>query len=178
MALLSLHTGLRFGEISALKWSHVDTERGMIRVMDPKGGQGRAVYLTEQVKAMFEALERRGPDDYVFVKEGKEKLNDAPKAFAEVVAGLELNKGITDRRQKVTFHSLRHTFASWHAMAGTDIYTLKELLGHSVIQMTERYSHLAPGTLQNATRTLERAIESAAQEKVKADTGQVVELRK
>lgn len=176
MALLSLQTGLRFGEISALKWSHVDTERGIIRVMDAKGGQGRAAFMTEQVKAMFEAMKRRGPEDFVFTKEGGGQLKDAPKVFAEVVAGLELNKGITDRRQRVTFHTLRHTFASWHAMAGTDIYTLKELLGHSVIAMTERYSHLSPGALQNATRTLEKAIESAGRENT--DGGQVVELRK
>jgi integrase len=63
-------------------------------------------------------------------------------------------------------------------MAGTDIYTLKELLGHSAIQMTERYSHLAPETLQNATRGFERAIESAGQEKPKEDAGQVVNFTK
>ena len=93
---------------------------------------------------------------------------------------LGLNKGITDRRQRVYFHTCRHTFASWHVTAGTDLYTVKELLGHSVIAMTERYSHLAPGTLQNATRTLERAIESAGQKKAKAeaDTGQVVNFNK
>ena len=44
--------------------------------------------------------------------------------------------------------------------------------------MTERYSHLAPGTLQNATRTLERAIDEAAQEKAKEDGGQVVNFTK
>lgn len=78
--------------------------------------------------------------------------------------GLGLNDGITDRRQKVVAHTLRHTFASWHVMAGTDIYTLKELLGHSVIQMTERYSHLAPAALQNATRGFEKAAKAAAKQ--------------
>ena len=98
--------------------------------------------------------------------------------FAEVVSGLGLNSGITDPRQKVCFHTCRHSFASWHVTAGTDLYTVKELLGHSVIAMTERYSHLAPGTLQNATRTLERAIDGAAQEKAEEDAGQVVNLQK
>jgi site-specific recombinase XerD len=75
-------------------------------------------------------------------------------------------------------HTLRHTFASWHVTAGTDIYTLKELLGHSIIQMTERYSHLAPGTLQNATKKLEMAIEIAGQEKTDQEqAGQVVNIR-
>ena len=105
-------------------------------------------------------------------------MKDTPIEFAEVVASLGLNNGITDRRQRVYFHTCRHTFASWHVTAGTDLYTVKELLGHSVIAMTERYSHLAPGTLQNATQTLERAIDSAEQKKNEDDTGQVVNFKK
>ena len=178
LALLSLHTGLRMGEMASLKWSHIDVERGIIRVMDPKGGEGRAAFMTARVKAMFEAMKRRGPDDYVFTRESKKPLKDTPIIFAEVVSGLGLNSGITDPRQKVCFHTCRHSFASWHVTAGTDLYTVKELLGHSVIAMTERYSHLAPGTLQNATRTLERAIDGAAQEKAEEDAGQVVNLQK
>jgi hypothetical protein len=51
-------------------------------------------------------------------------------------------------------------------------------LGHSVIAMTERYSHLAPGTLQNATRTLEKAIDEAAQKKAEEGADQVVNFTK
>jgi len=54
------------------------------------------------------------------------------------------NKGVTDPRQKITFHTLRHTFASWLAIQGTHILTIKELLGHQTLAMTERYSHLIP----------------------------------
>jgi len=177
LALVSLHTGLRFGEIAALKWSHLDTKNGIISIMDPKGVMSRAAFMTEQVKALFEDMERRGPNDYVFTKQDGGQLKLAPKIFAETVEALGLNEGITDRRQRVCFHTLRHTYASWHAMAGTEIYTLKELLGHSVIAMTERYSHLAPGTLQNATRTLEQAIASAAKETT-AEAGQQVANQK
>lgn len=178
MALLSLHTGLRMGEITGLKWSHIDTERGIIRVMNPKGGVGRAVFMTERVKAMFEGLTQGEPEGLIFTRTTGEPLKEMPRIFFEVVADLKFNEGITDARQKVVAHTLRHTFASWHVTAGTDIYTLKELLGHSVIQMTERYSHLAPGTLQNATKTLERAIESAEQEKAKEQNGEVVNFPK
>jgi integrase len=185
LALLSLHTGLRMGEMASLKWSHIDLGRGIIRVMDPKGGEGRAAFMTEKVKAMLEAMKRREPDDYVFIRRTDEPLKDTlrplkdtPREFSEVVAELGLNKGISDRRQRVCFHSCRHTYASWHVTAGTDLYTVKELLGHSVIAMTERYSHLAPGTLQNATRTLEMAIDSAAQKKAETDAEQVVNFTK
>ena len=133
--------------------------------MDPKGVEGRAAFMTEKVKTMFDAMKRREPDDFVFTKENGKQLKDTPKAFAEVVANLGLNNGITDRRQRVYFHTCRHSFASWHVTAGTDLYTVKELLGHSVIAMTERYSHLAPGTLQNATRTLENGLLTALDRK-------------
>jgi len=64
------------------------------------------------------------------------------------------NRGITDQRQKVVFHTLRHSYASWLVEAGTDIYSVKELLGHGTIAMTERYSHLSPESLQNAVKRL------------------------
>lgn len=177
IALLSLHTGLRMGEIVNLKWSHIDTEHGIIKVMDAKGGKGRAAYMTEAIKKMFDSMKRLGPENHVFTKADGEPLKEMPRIFFEVVAELKFNEGITDPRQKVVAHTLRHTFASWHVMAGTDIYTLKELLGHSVIQMTERYSHLAPETLQNATRGFERALESAEQTKSKEAAGEVVNLK-
>jgi len=175
MALLSLHTGLRFGEIAALKWGHIDTDRGLITVMDTKGGEGRAAFMTAKVKAMFKAMKRREPEDYVFTKMNGGSLKEPPKAFPEVVRDLGFNNGIEDRRQRVYFHTCRHTFASWHAEAGTDLYTLKELMGHSVIAMTERYAHLSNGTLHNATKTLEKAIKRAEQ---KDKTGQVVNFSK
>ncbi|HPC02527.1 MAG TPA: tyrosine-type recombinase/integrase [Syntrophales bacterium] len=157
LALLSLHTGLRMGEMGRLKWSHIDLDRGIITVMDPKGGEGRVAFMTDKVKAMFRAMKRQDPDDYVFTRKAGEHLEDMPKIFFAVVKDLEFNRGISDPRQKIVAHSLRHTFASWHAAAGTDIYTLKTLMGHSVIQMTERYAHLSNGTLQGATKNLEKS---------------------
>ncbi|MEN6421862.1 MAG: tyrosine-type recombinase/integrase, partial [Smithella sp.] len=174
ISLLSLQTGLRFGEIANLKWGHVDIDRGIIDVVDPKGVTGRAAYMTGKLKAMFDKMTRRKPNDYVFIKDG-EQLKDTPKDFFKIVAELGFNIDVTDSRRKVVFHTLRHTFASWHVMAGTDIYTVKKLMGHSNISMTERYSHLAPEALQNATRTLEKAINRAGHSK---KTGQVVNFKK
>jgi integrase len=57
---------------------------------------------------------------------------------------LQLNDNVVDDRQKVVFHTLRHTFASWLVQAGTPIYTVANLMGHSTIAMTQRYAHLAP----------------------------------
>jgi len=128
--------------------------------------------MTGKVKALFDKMERRKPDDYVFLKEGAQ-LKDTPKVFFKVVDEFGLNDGVSDARRKVVFHSLRHTFASWHVMAGTDIYTVKKLMGHSNIAMTERYSHLAPEALQNATRSFEKAMN-----KNKQQSGKVVNFKK
>ena len=65
------------------------------------------------------------------------------------------NRGLNDRRLKVVFYSLRHTFASWLVMVGTPLFTVSKLLGHSDITMTMRYSHLAPDHLRQAARCLE-----------------------
>jgi site-specific recombinase XerD len=66
----------------------------------------------------------------------------------------DLNKGVDDIRLRVTFHTLRHTFASWLVEAGTDLYCVKELMGHSDFKMTSRYSHLGQNTLQDAVNRL------------------------
>ena len=62
---------------------------------------------------------------------------------------------IEDTRQRVVFHTLRHTFASWLAQAGTPMYTLAQLMGHRDMKMTQRYSHLAPDNMQAATLVLQ-----------------------
>ena len=58
----------------------------------------------------------------------------------------------------MVFHTLRHTFTSWLVMAGTPLYTVGKLLGHSTSAMTERYSHLAPNHMQEAIKALEAAM--------------------
>jgi site-specific recombinase XerD len=173
LALLSLQTGLRVGEMAKLKWSHIDLDRGIIHVMDSKGGKGRVAYITKKLKTMLKARKRRGPNDHVFIRQDGELITDMPRIFFDVVNDLGFNNDITDSRQKVVAHTLRHTFASWHVEAGTDLYTLKTLMGHSVMAMTERYAHLSNGTLQNATANFEKANKASAKK-----AGQVVNFKK
>jgi len=108
-----------------------------MEIVDPKGGQGRIAFMTQKIKAMFKNRKRRKSDEYIFTKGNDEKLKDPPRIFHDVVAALGLNNNVTDPRRKVVFHSCRHSFASWHVSAGTDIYAVKSLLGHSNISMTE-----------------------------------------
>jgi site-specific recombinase XerD len=74
---------------------------------------------------------------------------------------LKLNDGTSDDREKVVFHSLRHTFCSWLVGEGVDLYTVKEFAGHKTLAMTARYSQLANGILQNAIGNLQDGVQRA-----------------
>ena len=71
-----------------------------------------------------------------------------------ILRDTKLNEGITDPRDKVVFHTLRHTFASWLVQAGVPLYTVQRLMGHKSIVMTQRYAHLAPDQGAEAARLL------------------------
>lgn len=167
VALLSLHCGLRAGEIFNLSWGDVDINRGTLTLRDTKSGKTRMAFMTEQVRNMIAQLEaereeelkkdpekKKSNDDLVFPDRNGVKIKKISNAFSRAVDDLGLNQGISDPRQEVVFHTLRHTFASWLVENGTDLYTVKELMGHSTLAMTERYSHLGQNTLQNAVKSL------------------------
>jgi integrase len=161
MALLSLRTAMRASEVFNLTWSCIDIGNGTILIMDTKSGKTRAVYMTSDTKTMLKGMNRSKPDDLLFKNRKDKPYKDVPTLFRDVVNDLGFNNNVSDPRQRVCYHTLRHTFASHHAIAGTDLYVLKELLGHSVFAMTERYSHLSKDALQNATENLETGIKQA-----------------
>jgi integrase len=163
MCLLSLYTGMRASEVFHLTWGCVDTDRGIITILDTKSGKNRPAFMTEEVKAMFEGMTRGKHNELVFPHSKAGAYTEIPALFRDTVKHLQFNSDITDTRQRVCFHSLRHTFGSWHAEAGTDLYVIKSLLGHGSITLTERYSHLSRGSLQKATRNIEQTIEKAKQ---------------
>jgi len=158
MALVSLHTGMRFGEIAGLRGEHIDLAARTIRIADAKNSRGRTVYMTQKVR---DILSQRPLlcGRYVFPGRGGGRRSDVSDAFARCVARLGLNKGRKDRRDRVVFHTLRHTYASWLVQGGTPLYTVGELLGHSSVEMTRRYSHLAPDAFQATIAIIEECTE-------------------
>jgi len=152
MALFSLHTGARAGEVFSLRWADVDISQGLLIFKDTKSGKNRPAFLTEDVKAMLTSRkpENVQGDALVFPGKGGVKITQISDSFNRAVTALKLNEGSTDRLMKVTFHTLRHTFASWLAMDGVNPFHLKELMGHSDLKLTERYSHLSNDALREA----------------------------
>jgi len=90
------------------------------------------------------------PSALVFPDQNGKLMTRISPTFQRAVNTLKLNQGIKDRRYKVCFHTLRHTFASWLIEDGVDPYVVKELLGHSDFKMTERYTHLGQNILRRA----------------------------
>lgn len=154
MALFSLQTGARAGEVFSLTWGDVDPLNGTALLRDTKGNRNRPLFLTDEVKNMLDSREKirigTKKTDLIFPNRNGHKIVQISDSFNRAIDKLGLNQDITDPRQKVTFHTLRHTYASWLAENGVDLYHIKELLGHSTIQLTERYSHLSDSALKQA----------------------------
>ena len=162
--LLSLHCGLRAGEIHALRWEDVNLQEGWISILDPKNQQNRHAYITPDTKIMLErrlqAEQATSNSDIplnqrlIFPATNGGIRVQISDAFVRSVEALGLNGGVSDPRNKVVFHTLRHTFASWLVQNDVPIYTVAKLMGHSTIQMTQRYSHLSPSSERKATELL------------------------
>lgn len=160
IALLSLHCGLRAGEVLNLRGQDIDFQNELINIADPKSNKPRKAYMTKAVKEMLLQRIPESPDNFIF-KDRKHggKIKEVSRSYFRTVKELKFNKGISDNRQKVTFHTLRHTFASWLALQGESLITIRELLGHKSFAMTQRYTHLIPAEKRRATLKLEKAFE-------------------
>jgi integrase len=134
VVIFALNTGLRRGEIFGLRWTEVDWSRNFIHVINTKTGKSRIVPLNEATRAVLRQQQGKSQSEFVFVsprtgtrlrslRNGFEKACEDAKVF------------------NFHFHDLRHTFASRLADVGVDAFTIAELLGHSTLEMTKRYTH-------------------------------------
>jgi site-specific recombinase XerD len=172
MTEVSLYSGLRWGEVAKLLWADVDTNHGTLFVRDPKNKHSRTVPMPSRLVQMFQCKERGKASDMVFPSKKQEQSSWVSKTISRVIEDLGVNNGITDRRQKLTFHSCRHSFCSWLAMEGVALHVIAELAGHRNLKMTQRYSHLLPNTMKAAVDLLDKKPEPQAHEE------KVVKLRK
>jgi len=96
----------------------------------------------------------RDNNDLVFPDRNGKKIISISSSFERAVNAIGLNENITDPRRKVVFHTLRHTYASWLVDQKVELYTVKALLGHSSISMTERYAHVSDKAKDEAVKKL------------------------
>ena len=148
MITIALKTGLRLGELLALRWSDVDLTAGRLVVRravargivgTPKSGKSREVALSQEaIRTLAACRSAHDPSDLVFADPNGAMLtkhtSKHPLWRASKRAGLRL----------FGWHTLRHTFASHLAMRGVPLVAIQQLLGHSTIEMTMRYAHLSP----------------------------------
>ena len=159
MILLALKTGMRLGELLALRWTDVDFAQRQVNVCQavsygkvgtPKSNKPRSISMTEEVWGALRAHRHlRGP--LVFCRADGKPLTKGQCQRPLWRAG-------TDAQMKrFGWHVLRHTFASHLAILGASIRTIQELLGHSDIRVTMRYAHLSPEARKSAVLLLDAA---------------------
>jgi len=170
MALLALHCGMRAGEIFSLTWDKVNLPKGELLLVDTKNGESRVCYLTDASLAMLRQRSMNCEHKrIVFVsvigkkEDGKKKelkpYTQVPVTFSRTVKELGLNEGVTDTRDRIVFHSLRHTYASWLVENGASLPIVRDLLGHKNLIMTSRYSHVSAEAQKDAVRALNQSMQ-------------------
>ena len=179
MIFTGLRTGLRIGELRGLKWGDIEIRKlpdgkvhAVVHVrrtdpgrpdMDPNGPKGnrpRTVPLSPELIAALENWHKtsqdKDPDDWVFpgAPSWRDQHNrDRTRSGSNCV--VMIKRFAKDAGLKgVTWHTLRHTFASKLVMLNVPLSAVQELLGHASIKQTERYAHLAPGFAQHAAIAL------------------------
>jgi integrase len=130
---VALETGMRSSEVLGLTWEDsIDMARGVIRLERTKSGRRREVPMRQAVYDLLAKMPTRTgrlwPDESIRT------------AFENAVEAAKVGE--------LTFHDLRHSFASWFVMRGGSLQALREILGHRDIKLTLRYAHLAPGHLR------------------------------
>ncbi|MDR2893518.1 MAG: site-specific integrase [Deltaproteobacteria bacterium] len=149
----ALNTGMRASEIFNLRCSNIHLDSSSVYILDSKNSMSRIVPLNDKAKLTIEKyLSNRS--DYLFTN-NSQKINQASKIFRLAVNQSGLNRGITDRRQQIVFHSLRHTFASWLVQSGVSLEVIGKILGHKTIQITQRYAHIVAKQERNAVKILD-----------------------
>lgn len=145
---LLLLTGCRLGEIQTLKWSYI--KGNQIFLPDSKTGAKR-VYLGPPALEVLAGIERRSDNDYVITgKVAGQPLTDLQPPWQRI----RRKAGLDD----VRIHDLRHSFASGAVASGESLPMIGKLLGHTQVQTTARYAHLADNPVHAAAARISLGI--------------------
>jgi integrase len=161
IALLAINTGLRWSEQAGLRWQEVDMLIGFLTVRLGKNGQARRVPLNSAARlALLDLATMRhrpsDPDEPLFRGAYRTVSREFLRAVCAAQATLRAagQDDESSRLDGVTWHALRHTFASRLVAAGVDLRTVQELGGWRTLSMVQRYAHLSPGHLVAAVEKI------------------------
>ena len=152
LVTIALNTGMRKGEIHSLRWEHLDLPNRTIHVINGKTERGdRHIPMNDAAFEVISKLQLGRNNDFLFpsARKSGEHLRDPKKGFAKALRLAQI--------PHIRFHDLRHTFATRIVHAGVDIITLKDLLGHTKITTTARYTHPLANDKIAAVRRLDFA---------------------
>lgn len=154
--LLALCCGLRISEVCTLKKQDIDFESEKIKIIQGKGSKDRYVMLPEKLKLVLEKWFRVNESENVIPAMYNEKMNTGYLSlkFRRYLkeAGLLIKAEKTStgqQRYAYSFHTLRHTYATFLLEKGVDLYYVQRALGHSDIHTTQIYAHISQKDLQN-----------------------------
>lgn len=141
---LAYGAGLRVSEVVRLRIQDIDFDRNLVHIKQAKGKKDRITLLPERLTAVLHMITAgRAGTDWLFVSERDGRLSErtAQMIFARALQQAAIQK-------QATFHSLRHSFATHLLESGVDMRYVQELLGHSNIRTTERYTHVTTPALR------------------------------
>ena len=143
---LLMLTGCRLSEIQKLLWEHVDLGAGELRLPDTKTG-AKVVYLGDPAIAVLERIDRRDGNPWVIAgRKPESHLTDLQHPWRRIRARADLDD--------VRIHDLRHSFASGGLLVGEGLPMIGKLLGHTQVQTTARYAHLASDPVKSAANRI------------------------
>ena len=142
------YTGIRLNEVVNLKWSDIDFQRGVIHLKVAKGEKERVIFLHDNLKKFIEYFKLKKGGLVFFSNLGKKYDK---RTIQMIVRNAAKKAGIGKR---VTPHTLRHSFATHLLEAGADIRHIQKLLGHTNLQTTQIYTHVANKDIKNLARLL------------------------
>jgi integrase len=137
-------TGVRRGEMLSLKWMDVDIANRRLYLRETKNGALRVLPIPEFALTVLRSLPAGATDSLVFANVDASRLSVYTKRVFKRL-------GIPD----ASFHTLRHTAASWLVMEGVDLYAVGQILGHKTPRMTQRYAHLSPAYMAGAVSKMD-----------------------
>jgi site-specific recombinase XerD len=146
-------SGMRIGELTNLKWTHVNLEAQIISLQqednfETKSGKDRLIPISSDCNKVLSSLPQTCP--WVFASYSGKRLcpRYVSRRFKHHCNLVEID---------ANFHTLRHTAASWLIQAGCSLEAVRQLLGHSSIRVTERYVHLKPSAFSSEIRSLQES---------------------